>query len=171
LEECHFLDPIRAWSVGGSLVFIDYQNPLESETDIAALVGQEKFKDNGRCGYVLKPPYSVTQGATPFPPASLCVHVLSVSWLPEVTSQGDSSRTSLTPRVTVEIRGLPQDNQQITTTTNGGPGRLDNPIWDEVKRALRIKKISHSLSPSLSPGLLSRYRRTRRCSSDLQASC
>jgi hypothetical protein len=141
LEESHFLDPIRAWSVGGSLVFIDYQNPLESESDIAALVGKEKFRDNGGCGYVLKPVYSVTQGAAPFPPSTLCVHVLSASWLPPVPTEEDedvssSSSSSLIPRVTVEIRGLPQDNQQFTTTTNGGPGRLDHPIWDEVHSPL-----------------------------------
>lgn len=87
IEECHFLDPVRAWSVGCSMVLIDYHNPPESPSDISALVGREKFQDNGGCGYVLKPSYLVAKGVSPFPPSSLSVHLLSAQWIPELPAQ------------------------------------------------------------------------------------
>jgi hypothetical protein len=69
------------------MVLIDYHNPPESASDIAALVGREKFQDNGGCGYVLKPSYLVTKGVLPFPPSSLSVHLLSAQWIPEFPMQ------------------------------------------------------------------------------------
>lgn len=86
LENCHLLDPIRAWCVGSSMVFVDYHNPPESESDISAMVAKQKFLDNGGCGYVLKPPYAINNG-TPFPPSSLCVHLLSGQWLPDLSDE------------------------------------------------------------------------------------
>jgi hypothetical protein len=50
--------------------------------------------------------------------------------------------------VTVEVRGLPQDNQDFVTGTSGGPGRLHNPIWDEVNNppsSLSLTLCPHSL--------------------------
>lgn len=68
------------------MVFVDNHNPPESSSDLTSLISKEKFKDNGGCGYVLKPPYAIYNG-TPFPASSLCVHLLSAQWLPELATE------------------------------------------------------------------------------------
>jgi hypothetical protein len=85
------------------MVLIDYHNPPESSSDIAALVGREKFQDNGNSGYVLKPAYLIAKGASPFPPSSLSVHLLSAQWIPEFPPHVSLSLPS--PIFTDEITG------------------------------------------------------------------
>jgi phosphatidylinositol phospholipase C, delta len=44
-------DPVAPWAVGCQMVALNYQTP-----DTSLLLNYARFLDNGRCGYVLKPP-------------------------------------------------------------------------------------------------------------------
>lgn len=68
------------------MVFVDHHNPTQTESSIVSLISKEKFKDNGNCGYVLKPQYAILKKGLPFPHVYLLVHVISAQWLPETTS-------------------------------------------------------------------------------------
>ena len=83
LAESSVLDPIRAWSIGTSMVFVDLHNPNQIEANITSVIATERFRDNGGCGYVLKPRYAISKGAAPFPPVYLIVHIISAQWLPK----------------------------------------------------------------------------------------
>jgi len=45
-------DPMKSWCVGTQLAALNYQTG-----DYPMFLNQGKFRDNGHCGYVLKPPY------------------------------------------------------------------------------------------------------------------
>lgn len=68
------------------MVFIDHHNSTQLESSIVSLISKEKFKDNGNCGYVIKPQYAISKKALPFPPVYLLVHIISAQWLPEMLS-------------------------------------------------------------------------------------
>ena len=53
-------DPVASWNYGCQVVALNYQTP-----DLPMQLNRGRFRDNGNCGYVLRPPF-----LNPAPPAS-----------------------------------------------------------------------------------------------------
>ncbi len=72
------LDPCPPWSAGNQLVALNYQTPC-----VQMHLNDAKFRENGGCGYVLKPGYMLPGGAMPKAGYRLVVHVISGQRLPK----------------------------------------------------------------------------------------
>lgn len=71
------LDPCPPWAAGNQLVALNYQTPC-----VQMHLNDSKFRENGGCGYVLKPFYMLN----PVMPKSgfrLVVNVISAQRLPK----------------------------------------------------------------------------------------
>jgi hypothetical protein len=53
-KACSNYDPVFAWALGCQLVSSNFHSPDES-----LLIAEGRFRQNGSCGYVLKPPYLI----------------------------------------------------------------------------------------------------------------
>ncbi|CAE7525607.1 plc, partial [Symbiodinium microadriaticum] len=71
------LDPSPAWAAGNQLVALNYQTPC-----VQMHLNDGKFRENGECGYVLKPPFMIT-AVRPKQQIRLWVHVISAQQLPK----------------------------------------------------------------------------------------
>jgi phosphatidylinositol phospholipase C, delta len=71
------LDPCPAWSAGSQLVALNYQTPC-----VQMHLNHGKFRENGECGYVLKPSFML-DGTMPKPMIHLWVHIISAQQLPK----------------------------------------------------------------------------------------
>lgn len=71
------LDPCPPWSAGNQLVALNYQTPC-----VQMHLNDSKFRENGNCGYVLKPSYML-QAAMPKSGYRLVVNVISAQRLPK----------------------------------------------------------------------------------------
>ncbi|CAM9357091.1 unnamed protein product [Ectocarpus sp. 6 AP-2014] len=124
-------DPVPSWNVGSQIVALNYQT---SGTPMRLNDG--KFRDNGECGYLLKPeclrtgsPFHPEHG--PFPPGgiTLTVQVVSGRQLPK--PGGAQQGEIIDPYVVVSVNGLPSDCKKAKSTKviqdNGF-----NPIWNEI---------------------------------------
>jgi hypothetical protein len=70
-------DPTPAWSAGNQMVALNYQT-----SSVPMHLNHGKFRENGGCGYVLKPPYMLSNAA-PSNGIKLTVNVLSAHQLPK----------------------------------------------------------------------------------------
>ncbi|KFW04686.1 1-phosphatidylinositol 4,5-bisphosphate phosphodiesterase delta-4, partial [Fulmarus glacialis] len=96
------------------------------------------FSQNGRCGYVLKPPFMRDEETVFNPsdpgswegpgPITLTIQVISGQQLPKVANSKDGA--VIDPLVRVEIHGVPADqaHQETKYIENNG----FNPRWDET---------------------------------------
>ncbi|XP_074684967.1 1-phosphatidylinositol 4,5-bisphosphate phosphodiesterase delta-4 isoform X1 [Strix aluco] len=96
------------------------------------------FSQNGRCGYVLKPPFMRDKDTLFNPsdpdswegpgPTTLTIQVISGQQLPKVANSKDGA--IIDPLVRVEIHGVPADqaHQETKYIENNG----FNPRWDET---------------------------------------
>ena len=92
--------PIVAWSMGHHLAAMNYQ------TGASQLhLNHAKFKQNGHCGYVLKPEYMLSDDATPSPPVMLTIHIISGQQLPKPKGErvGEVCGHSLLPCVLLPV--------------------------------------------------------------------
>ncbi len=121
--------PILAWSVGCQLVSLNFQT-----NDTALLLNDGRFRENGGCGYVLKPA-SLLELQTPTrdPPKSmkLSIRVLSGSCLPKPKDKrGDKC---IDPYVRVSVfdvkNGVKEDSSTYQTGVVYNNGFF--PIWNE----------------------------------------
>lgn len=71
-------DPCEAWSAGNQLVALNYQT-----ASMPMWINWGKFRENGSCGYVLKPEYMLTDEYSPSDAIRLCVHIISGQQLPK----------------------------------------------------------------------------------------
>jgi phosphatidylinositol phospholipase C, delta len=71
------LDPCPPWSAGNQLVALNYQTPC-----VQMHLNDSKFRENGSCGYVLKPPYML-QPVMPKASYRLVINVISAQRLPK----------------------------------------------------------------------------------------
>jgi phosphatidylinositol phospholipase C, delta len=71
------LDPCPPWSAGNQLVALNYQTPC-----VQMHLNDSKFRENGNCGYVLKPPFML-QPVMPKASFRLVVNVISAQRLPK----------------------------------------------------------------------------------------
>ncbi|XP_053569744.1 1-phosphatidylinositol 4,5-bisphosphate phosphodiesterase delta-1 isoform X2 [Bombina bombina] len=125
-------NPVDMWNVGCQIVALNFQTPGE-EMDVY----QGRFRDNGFCGYVLKPqflrdkqtkfnPKSIQPGEW-WTPKQLHVMVISGQQLPKVNKKKSSI---VDPIVSVEIYGVARDKDKKKTSHVDDNGF--NPSWNET---------------------------------------
>ncbi|CAL4084311.1 unnamed protein product, partial [Meganyctiphanes norvegica] len=112
--------PYPFWSVGAQLVTLNMQTEDKPNFYNYAL-----FRNNGNCGYVLKPSILTKPSEDIRSPKSVRVTILSGQHLPESTRKSDI----LDPYVQVKARGHPSDYQMQRTSTVSNNGF--NPVWNE----------------------------------------
>ncbi len=71
-------DPMSAWAAGSQLVALNSQGD-----DTAMQLNDSKFRENGNCGYVLKPKYMISPVDSAGPGVQLIVHIISAQSLPK----------------------------------------------------------------------------------------
>ncbi|CAF3154185.1 unnamed protein product, partial [Rotaria sp. Silwood2] len=126
------LDPVISWNFGIQMAALNYQ----TDDDMVALC-YGKFRDNGCCGYILKPDYLINAQKTKFnpwdcpsnfdEPLILKITIISGQFLPRSHAK---SKDIPDPYVKVSIHGLPYD--QHTEKTQFIENNGFNPIWDET---------------------------------------
>ncbi|NWR69205.1 PLCD4 phosphodiesterase, partial [Centropus unirufus] len=126
-------NPQEMWNVGCQIVALNFQT-AGMEMDLC----DGLFSQNGRCGYVLKPPFMRDEETLFDPndptsregpgPTTLTIQVISGQQLPKVASSKDAA--VIDPLVRVEIHGVPVDQarQETKYIENNG----FNPRWDET---------------------------------------
>eukprot|EP00755_Sulcionema_specki_P008070 Sspe_Gene.5794::Locus_1924_Transcript_1_1_Confidence_1.000_Length_2835::g.5794::m.5794/K05857/PLCD; phosphatidylinositol phospholipase C, delta len=117
-------DPIVPWTVGSSLVALNYQ-----KMDFPMRLQETMFEANGRCGYILKPRHLIEPGKkyTDFcKPYELIVRVIAGSQIPKSARGG-----VINPFVSLAITGVKEDTLPKPVKTKVIPDNGFNPIWDE----------------------------------------
>uniref|UniRef100_A0A8C6JSS8 Uncharacterized protein n=1 Tax=Melopsittacus undulatus TaxID=13146 RepID=A0A8C6JSS8_MELUD len=126
-------NPQEMWNVGCQIVALNFQT-AGTEMDLC----DGLFSQNGRCGYVLKPPFMRDKETLFNPsdpssressgPITLTIQVISGQQLPKVANRKDGE--VIDPLVRVEIHGVPADQarQETKYIENNG----FNPRWDET---------------------------------------
>ncbi|KPJ09210.1 1-phosphatidylinositol-4,5-bisphosphate phosphodiesterase gamma-1 [Papilio machaon] len=122
-------NPVPFWNAGSQMVALNYQTP-----DKAMQVNMGKFKENGGCGYILKPEFMFDERYTPqdrrcverkVKPVTVMLRVIAARHLCK------SGRGTASPFVEVEIIGADYDSgvKLVTkTVTDNGI----NPIWNDI---------------------------------------
>ncbi|KAM7407825.1 hypothetical protein PAMA_003540 [Pampus argenteus] len=125
-------NPQEMWNVGCQIVALNFQTAgLEMD------LNDGLFRQNGCCGYVLKPDF-MRDGNTQFSPEKpeerqdykplrLSIQVISGQQLPKVNQKEGSI---VDPLVRVEIYGVPQDQAKEETSHINNNGF--NPVWNET---------------------------------------
>lgn len=123
--------PLLAWSVGCQMVSLNFQT-----SDVNLRSNDGRFRENGNCGYVLKPSsilsdFDPTQ--PPPVPVKLSVKVLSGANLPK--PRGDSMGDCIDPYVKVSVLDVKAEGKETATThtTDPFPGNGFFPIWNHEK--------------------------------------
>ena len=121
--------PLVAWSVGCQLVALNFQT-----TDTALLLNDGRFRQNGGCGYVLKPHSILQPTETPVFPWKLQVRVLRGSCLPK--PRGSKQGEITDPYVAVSLHDVSLlGGKRTYRTTMYKTGVIqDNgycPVWSE----------------------------------------
>ena len=97
-------NPAVPWTAGNQLVALNYQT-----YDLPYRVNFGKFRENGMCGYVLKPEYMNSESARPMRPITLTIHVISASQLPK--PGGKLKGEIIDPFVNVYVHGVHNDEK------------------------------------------------------------
>ncbi|NXQ83379.1 PLCD4 phosphodiesterase, partial [Nyctibius grandis] len=137
-------NPQEMWNVGCQIVALNFQT-AGTEMDLC----DGLFSQNGRCGYVLKPPFMRDKetlfnpsdpGSWEGPgPTTLTIQVISGQQLPKVDNSKEGA--VIDPLVRVEIHGVPADqaHQETKYIENNG----FNPRWDETLQfQLHVPKLA-----------------------------
>lgn len=122
-------DPIPCWNSGCHLVALNYQTGSEP-----MWYNDAKFRDNGNCGYVLKPKFLLGDDIKynplePLRPKTLLtVNIISGWQLPkEAGNEHQQKGDVIDPYVKLSLAGIPSDmrSQRTKTVKNNG----FNPVW------------------------------------------
>lgn len=131
--------PILPWSVGCQLVALNFQ------TDDAALqLNDGRFRENGGCGYVLKPTSLLEMQDPPMKdnpkvPIKLSIKVLSGSCLPK--PKGQRAGECIDPYVKVSVFDVKNGDKESFTTFSTNPIYNNGffPIWNEGKFTFTVE--------------------------------
>uniref|UniRef100_A0A8C4QGH1 Phosphoinositide phospholipase C n=1 Tax=Eptatretus burgeri TaxID=7764 RepID=A0A8C4QGH1_EPTBU len=123
-------NPQGMWNVGCQIVALNLQTVGE-EMELY----QGRFRQNGGCGFVLKPEFLRNPSSTFSPndpqtkssPVKLTLKGISGSKLPKV--EGGRRGSIVDPCVSIEIHGVPGDNRKVQTQPKENNGL--NPKWNE----------------------------------------
>lgn len=125
------LDPVLLWSLGCQLVSMNFHRPDEH-----LLVAEGRFRQNGACGYVLKPPHMIEKDlANQIPKEERWViRILRGNYIPKPEHRYNSHARCISPFVKCVIYDANSANsskvqQQHLTDVVKWNGF--NPIWDE----------------------------------------
>lgn len=121
-------NPAPAWAAGNQMVALNYQT-----NDLHKHLNMGKYRQNGKCGYVLKPAYmwSVQPGLSPprpTRPIRFTLHVISGQHLPK--PGGRKTGEIIDPFVHIHVHGLEEDTHDEKTKIVYNNGF--NPVWDEI---------------------------------------
>ncbi|CAI8032851.1 1-phosphatidylinositol 4,5-bisphosphate phosphodiesterase gamma-1, partial [Geodia barretti] len=119
-------DPLPMWNAGCQMVSLNYQTG-----DKPMHLNDGKFKQNGRCGYVLMPDCMFNPGFNPMDvsthtnsrPITLSIQVVAARHLVR------PSRGICSPLVEVEVCGIDADWAKFKTVSAKDNGF--NPVWNE----------------------------------------
>ncbi|XP_070570895.1 1-phosphatidylinositol 4,5-bisphosphate phosphodiesterase delta-4-like isoform X2 [Ptychodera flava] len=121
-------NPVPFWNAGCQIVALNYQTAAD-EMDI----NLGKFKQNGNCGYILKPSFMRKESASfdPERPGKikqrLSIKIISGQQLPKPPG----SKEIIDPYVKVSVYGVPADCKDAKTRIIDDNGF--NPNWNETK--------------------------------------
>ena len=131
--------PLLAWSTGCQLVALNFQT-----SDIALKLNDGRFRENGRCGYVLKP--SSLMAKDDFSEAAvsmqLTVRILSGNCLPK--PKGQHSGDCINPFVKLSVYDVKNDEKD-TVSTYQTPVVMHNgffPIWNTEKFVFTVDNVA-----------------------------
>lgn len=120
--------PVNFWNVGSQMIALNYQTP---DKPMQLLMG--KFRDNGGCGYILKPKLMLSDDYDPNDPTCEGLEQVLVT-LRVIAARHlfKSGRTNLSsPLVEVEVLGASYDSGMKLRTKAVSDNGL-NPIWNEI---------------------------------------
>jgi len=120
--------PMSAWSTGCQLVAINLQTP-----DYARRLNDGRFRENGGCGYVLKPPNMNGTDNSP-PQLTIRVKVLAGYCLPK--PRGKKRGECINPYVHICLYDVPFDGGREIVTgqyTDKVNSNGFNPIWNQIE--------------------------------------
>lgn len=115
-------DPMIGWVLGSQMVALNQQT-----SDLFLRLYRGRFRENGSCGYVLKPEYLLSRSVLPGR-ARITLNILGAHQLPKPlnSTQGEI----IDPYVVASIHGAPGDKARYQTKTVLDNGF--NPLWNEV---------------------------------------
>ncbi|KAG8222263.1 hypothetical protein J437_LFUL001461 [Ladona fulva] len=121
-------NPVPFWNSGCQMVALNYQTP-----DKAMQLNQAKFRENGYCGYLLRPDFMFRDEFDPcYPntlvgvePLALSIRVIGARHLSK-TGRGTAS-----PYVEVEVIGAEFDSG-VKLTTKPIADNGFNPVWNDI---------------------------------------
>lgn len=125
LDSSNF-NPVPFWNVGSQMIALNYQTG-----DKAMQMNQAKFRDNGNCGYLLKPKFMSAEGFDPnnpltISPAEEKIITIRIIGARHLFRGGKSNN----PLVVVEIIGASFDSGIKHKTKVNENGY--NPVWNEI---------------------------------------
>eukprot|EP00604_Paraphysomonas_vestita_P003370 CAMPEP_0174821030 /NCGR_PEP_ID=MMETSP1107-20130205/5280_1 /TAXON_ID=36770 /ORGANISM="Paraphysomonas vestita, Strain GFlagA" /LENGTH=753 /DNA_ID=CAMNT_0016037601 /DNA_START=353 /DNA_END=2614 /DNA_ORIENTATION=+ len=118
------LDPCPPWSAGNQLVALNYQTPC-----VQMHLNDSKFRENGNCGYVLKPNYMLQSTMMPKSGFRLVVNVISAQRLPK--PEGETKGEVIDPYVIVSLYGPQSGSPTASFRTKVISDNGFDPIWNE----------------------------------------
>ncbi|XP_018333855.1 1-phosphatidylinositol 4,5-bisphosphate phosphodiesterase gamma-1 [Agrilus planipennis] len=121
-------NPVPIWNSGSQMVALNYQTG-----DKPMQLNQAKFRDNGFCGYLLKPQFMFREDFDPYDkntlvavePMTISIRIIGARHLSK-SKKGLSS-----PFVEIEVLGAEFDSG-IKLTTKTIPDNGFNPTWNEI---------------------------------------
>ncbi|XP_071446484.1 1-phosphatidylinositol 4,5-bisphosphate phosphodiesterase gamma-1 isoform X1 [Hetaerina americana] len=121
-------NPVPSWNSGCQMVALNYQTP-----DKPMHLNQAKFRENGFCGYLLRPDFMFRSEFDPcyknalvgVEPLALSIRVIGARHLSK------TGRGSASPFVEVEVIGADFDSG-VKLTTKAISDNGFNPIWNEI---------------------------------------
>lgn len=114
-------DPVFAWALGCQLVANNFHSCDES-----LLVGEGRFRQNGSCGYVLKPPYLIDNSSKTEDDQRWNFHILSGHNLPKPIRKAAGASS---PMVKISVYSGSAKETRISYRTRPAHRSGLNPVW------------------------------------------
>lgn len=128
--------PLGAWSTGCQMTALNFQTP-----DAYLRLNDGRFRENGNCGYVLKPSSLMLKDSSPETKASvrLSIRVLSGSCLPK--SKGQRNGDCIDPYVKVAVFDVKNEEKETVTSYPTSVVQANGffPIWGQEKFAFLVE--------------------------------
>ncbi|XP_022209128.1 1-phosphatidylinositol 4,5-bisphosphate phosphodiesterase gamma-1 [Drosophila obscura] len=124
LDSSNF-NPVPFWNIGSQMIALNYQTG-----DKAMQLNQAKFRNNGQCGYILKPSFMKAESFNPNNPLSDGLNEVRVSIRLIAARHLFRGGKSNNPQIVVEIMGASFDTGVKYRTKVNENGF--NPVWNEA---------------------------------------
>ncbi len=128
--------PILPWSTGCQMVALNFQTP-----DSNLRLNDGRFRENGGCGYVLKPSSLMVKDdfSQISAPLRLSIRVLSGSCLPK--PRGQRTGDCISPYVKVSVFDVKDEEKDTSSTFATSPVQFNGffPIWNHEKFTFTVE--------------------------------